>query len=290
MAVEEVHRRDGFVDKLADRSAVADYLAIALDLLLLLGESAEGQPEAAHPALGCVDLGAGTGDCNPQGRMRLLVGLGNDGPLGHRPRSSLVREAFLGPHLGQTMDELVPGFLGLVGVGAKAGQFRPGCGAAGADVETAAGKNIEDGGALGDFDRMIELGHAHDDAVTDAHFFGLHRARGQEQLGGRAMRIFFEEVMLDGPDGIEAELIGQRDLLEAVVVDGFFRFAAPWPRYGDFIEEAKFHCFTCCTSFVYRKAGDIESPASGRLQAAPEWRSRPMRSRPSRMTMAAKSI
>jgi len=45
------------------------------------------------------------------------------------------------------------------------------------------------------------------------------------------MRIFFEEVMLDGPDGIEAERIGEGNLLEAVVIDGFFGFAPPWSRY-----------------------------------------------------------
>src|SRR5208282_6132992 len=121
MAIEKVHRRDGFVDNLADRSAVANDLAITLDLLLLLGEPAEGKAQAAHAALGGVDLGAGTGDCDPQRRMRFLVRLGHYGALRHRPRTSLVREAFLGPHFRQAMDELVPGFLGLVGAGAKAG-------------------------------------------------------------------------------------------------------------------------------------------------------------------------
>jgi hypothetical protein len=58
------------------------------------------------------------------------------------------------------------------------------------------------------------------------------------------MRIFFEEVMLDSPHRIEAERIGQRDLFEAIVVDGFFGFAPPWSRYRDFIEEAKFHRIT----------------------------------------------
>jgi hypothetical protein len=58
------------------------------------------------------------------------------------------------------------------------------------------------------------------------------------------MRIFLEEVMLDGPHGIEAERIGQGDLFEAVVVDIFFGFAPPWSRYRDFIEEAKFQGIT----------------------------------------------
>src|SRR6202023_779862 len=98
---------------LANRSAVLDDLAIALDLLVLLGESTEGQPETAHPALGRVDLSTGTGDGDPERRMRFLIRLGHDRPLRHRPRESLVGEALLRPHLRQAMDELVPGLLGL---------------------------------------------------------------------------------------------------------------------------------------------------------------------------------
>src|ERR1700722_7121741 len=142
------------------------------------------------------------------------------------------------------MHALVPGFLGLVGTRAKACELGPGCGTSRAYIETAAGQNVQHGGALGDFYRMIELGHAHYDAVADAHLPGLHRARGQEQLGRGAMRIFFEEVMLDGPHRIEAERIGESDLLEAVVVHVFFGFAPPWSRYRDFIEEAEFHSIT----------------------------------------------
>src|SRR5258707_1244703 len=165
MTIQKVHRRDGLIDELADRSAVANDLAIALDLLFLLGESAEGQAETAHPALGSIDLGARTGDRDPQRRMRFLVRLGNYGALRHRPRASLVGEALLGPHLGEAVDELVPGLFSFVGARAEAAEFGPGRGAASADVETAAGEDVEDGGTLGDFNRMIELGDAYHDAV-----------------------------------------------------------------------------------------------------------------------------
>src|SRR5215469_13572618 len=47
--------------------------------------------------------------------------------------------------------------------------------------------------------------------------------------------------MLDGPHGIEAERIRQRDLLEAVVVNGFLGLTSPRSRHGNFIEQAKFH-------------------------------------------------
>src|SRR6266481_1345871 len=137
--------------------------------------------------------------------MRFLIGLGNDGALGHRPRASLVGEALLGPHFREAVDELVPGLFGFVRARAEAAEFGPCRGAAGADVETAAAENVEDGSALGDFNWMIELGDAYHDAVTDAHLFGFHRACGEKQFRRGAMRIFLEEMMLDGPHGIEAE-------------------------------------------------------------------------------------
>src|SRR5580700_6965358 len=82
--------------------------------------------------------------------------------------------------------------------------------------------------------------------MSHAHFFGLHRACGKENFRRGAMRILLEEMMLDGPDGIEAQFIGQRDLFEAVIENPFFGFAVPWARYRDLIEDSEFHRVTPC--------------------------------------------
>src|SRR5690349_11890872 len=95
---------------------------------------------------------------------------------------------------------------------------------------------------------MVELGDTNDDAMTNAHLFGLHRARGQENFGSGAMRIFFEEMMLDAPDRIETEFIGQNDLLEAIVKYPLFGLAIPWTRHRDLIEDSKFHACTSGTT------------------------------------------
>src|SRR5260221_7128586 len=97
MAIEKVHGRDSFVDDVADWSAVLDDLAIALDLLVLLGESPECETEATHPALSRIDLGAGTGDGDPQRRMRFLIRLWYERCLGRSPRTPLVTQAALRP-------------------------------------------------------------------------------------------------------------------------------------------------------------------------------------------------
>src|SRR5262249_2432674 len=85
MTVQEVDGRYLLVDEAADRLTVADDTAITFELLLLLLDRAEGKAEAAQPAFGGVHLSSGTGHRNPQRRMRLLIWLGQNGPLRHRP-------------------------------------------------------------------------------------------------------------------------------------------------------------------------------------------------------------
>ena len=71
----------------------------------------------------------------------------------------------------------------------------------------------------GGADGVVELGDADDDAVADADLLGLHGAGGEEEFGGGAVGVFLEEVVLDGPDGVEAKFVGGADLLEAPVID-----------------------------------------------------------------------
>src|SRR5581483_6355435 len=100
---------------------------------------AEGKAETAKPAFGCVHLSSWAGHRDPQRRMRLLIWLGQNCPLRHRPGCTLIRITFLGPHLGNTMNKFIPGFLGLVRVGAEAAQFGPGCRASSPNFEPPAG-------------------------------------------------------------------------------------------------------------------------------------------------------
>ena len=58
---------------------------------------------------------------------------------------------------------------------------------------------------------MVE--RQHDDAMTDANPLGALSDACEENLRRRAVRKFVEEMILDGPDRVEAEPIGELDLL-----------------------------------------------------------------------------
>jgi hypothetical protein len=241
VAEQEVGCGDLLVHERADRLAMLDAPPVLLDLLLLLVEAREGQAEAAQPAVGRVDLCARAGDRHPHRRVWFLVGLGQDGALGHRPELTLVGEGLLHPHLGQAAHELVPALLGRVGIGAEAAELGPGRRAAGADMQAPAREDIQRRGLLGDLDRMVELGNANHDAMPDLDILGQHRTRGEKQLGRRAVRIFLEEMVFDRPDMLEAQRIGELHLLEAVVVNRTLLLGRPGTRDRDLVEQAELH-------------------------------------------------
>src|SRR5262245_50851310 len=55
------------------------------------------------------------------------------------------------------------------------------------------------------------------------------------------MRIFLEEVVLDRPYVVEAQLVGELHLLQTVVVDRALGLARPRARHGNLVEQAEFH-------------------------------------------------
>ena len=77
---------------------------------------------------------------------------------------------------------------------------------------------------------MIVVGDHLPDAVTEADGFGESRGGSEENFGRRGMRIFFEEVVFDLPRVIEAEAVGQLDLMERLVKEVAFVALVPGPR------------------------------------------------------------
>src|SRR5262249_11819952 len=99
----------------------------------------------------------------------------------------------------------------------------------------------EHGGALGDPHGVIHLRYADDGAVSDADPPCLDGAGRQEDLGRRAMRVFLEEVMFDGPHGVEPERVGEAHLLEGVLVYGALDAVGERAWDGQLEEEAELH-------------------------------------------------
>ena len=75
--------------------------------------------------------------------------------------------------------------------------------------------DVEGRGSLRDAHRMIHLGHAHHRAVPQSDGRRLHGARGEEELRGGGVRVLLEEMVLDDPEGFEAQLLRDAALLES---------------------------------------------------------------------------
>ena len=88
---------------------------------------------------------------------------------------------------------------------------------AGAELDAAVAEQIERRDALRDARGMIDVGRRLDDAVTDANVLGALADRGQKYFGRRRVRVFFEEMMLGGPDIVVSALIGQARLFQRVL-------------------------------------------------------------------------
>src|SRR5260370_39954064 len=62
-----------------------------------------------------------------------------------------------------------------------------------------------------------------------------------EDLGVRAVRVLLEEVVLDGPEGVEADLVAEDGLLDRVLVGPVLAVAIPRASDGDLVEERELH-------------------------------------------------
>ncbi len=77
--------------------------------------------------------------------------------------------------------------------------------------------------------------------MADADLLGPRRDRAVEDARGGGEGVLVEEVVLDGPDGVEAEPVGQLDLLERVVERGHRAVLSPGPRDGQLVHQGELH-------------------------------------------------
>ena len=65
--------------------------------------------------------------------------------------------------------------------------------------------------------RVVERRRRLHDAVPEPDVLGALRRGGEEHLGRARVRVLLEEVVLDLPHVVDAERVGELDLLERVL-------------------------------------------------------------------------
>ena len=151
----------------------------------------------------------GCGICTGRGRM------GCGSTWSSSPcHSKLVSPCHMRPIMRSGFFDLC---VGAVGVDADRRHLLQRRAAARPEVEATVRQHVEHRGALGDAHGMVVVErHAHD-AVTDADARRARRHPRQEDLGRAHVRVPLEAMVLDRPDAVEAHLLGEHRLLDAVV-------------------------------------------------------------------------
>ncbi len=72
-------------------------------------------------------------------------------------------------------------------------------------------------------------------------FFVRWDARGEKDLRRGGVRVLLEEVVLDLPGVVDAEAVGELDLVERVLEQLELAAVAPGPRELVLVEDAEFH-------------------------------------------------
>ena len=108
-----------------------------------------------------------------------------------------------------------------------------------AELDAAAAQQIECRDPLGDAGGMV--GGQLDDAVTEADALGALAGGAEEHLRRRRVGVFLEEVVLDLPGVVVAQLVGQLDLVERIEMH--LHLGMRFPGLGDLqlVEDAEFH-------------------------------------------------
>ena len=112
---------------------------------------------------------------------------------------------------------------------------------AGAELDASAGQDVERGDPLRDARGMVDRGQGVHDAVTEPDALRALRCRGEEQLRRARVRVLLEEVVLDEPGAVDADPVGELDLLERLGEDAGFVAVLPRARHLMLEEQPESH-------------------------------------------------
>src|SRR5438105_302864 len=239
------HHGDVGIDGVADRHAfLLEDAVIVIDPLPRLAgiDERKGQRADAVTRRHLDGLAAGAGD--PQRRMRLLQRLWHHIAAWHL--EELALEAGIGVHhhhVGALLDTLFPHppLLDRIKADIEAAELHQGSALAGAEFDAPVGDEVKGGDALRDSRRVVVFRRHQTYAMAETDVPGALRARRKENLGRRGMRIFLEKMMLDFPGVVDAEFVGELDLIERLLKQPVPGAIVPRPRQLMLVENAEFH-------------------------------------------------
>ena len=231
------------VDRVPDRDAlVLERVVVIVDPVLgLVGiDECEGQRADTQLRREVDGLAVRAGD--PDRRVRLLHGLGHHVAAGHFDVVALeARVRVHRHHVGGLLDGLPPHLPLLVDVDPEPAEFRERRRFTGAELDAALRDQVERGDALGDARRVVVLRRHQHDAVPQPDVLRALRTRGQEDLGRRGVRVLLEEVVLHLPRVVDAELVGELDLVERILEQLQLVAVVPGARQLVRVEDSELH-------------------------------------------------
>ena len=110
-----------------------------------------------------------------------------------------------------------------------------------AELDAAVRHEVERRDALRGAGGVVVVRRRLDDAVAEADVLGPLAGRGEEHLGRGGVRVLLEEVVLDLPHVLDAELVGELDLLERVLDQLALGVVGPRTRVLVLVEDAELH-------------------------------------------------
>ncbi len=179
---------------------------------------------------------------HPKRRVRLLHRLGNDVPRRHLHVLAVdAGERHFGHAADGDLEPLLPHLAFEHRVDVEPAELGFGGRLAGAELDATVRHEVEHGDAFGNACRVVERGRRLHDAVAEPDVRRPLRARGEEHLGRARVAVLLEEVVLDFPHDVEAQLVSQLDLIERVVDELLLAVLRPRPRQLVLVEDAEFH-------------------------------------------------
>ena len=189
-----------------------------------LQQSERQEPETVAPGAHGRRL---TGGGQPGRRMGVLERLGRLHALGHLQQLAVPAETLLLPHLDDDLDRFAPLPPGPVVGGDMKRQLLHRRGTPRTPLDPAVTQDVDGRHLLGHPGRVLEPRRHERHAEAEAEVAGRQRQSSEHHLVGRAGRPTVAEMVLHAPHGLEAERVGQLDLLDALVVGRLFGLPLP---------------------------------------------------------------